>query len=118
MNENVKITLNRDSKRNEAAVTKTTDMPTSIEARIRASLSKPIISDDVINPVDILHEVLADVGIDTEVCGASVSFTGRDPILKSPWPLATMGGVALMAKAVAAAGLWYHRTGEKQDISL
>jgi len=73
--------------------------------------------DDLLDPDAILQSVLAGVGLDTGAC-TSVDFEGKDPILKSPWPLATMGGVALMSKAVAAADLWHVRTGEKQTLKL
>ena len=90
----------------------TTDEPrnpepaTVIGERIRRVLAAPLTSDDVLDPDRELDRVLATVGLTTGAAGGSVTFTGKDPILKSPWPLATMGGVALMAKAVAAADLW------------
>ena len=86
----------------------TTDEPrnpepaTVIGERIRRVLAAPLTSDDVLDPDRELDRVLATVGLTTGAAGGSVTFTGKDPILKSPWPLATMGGVALMAKAVAA----------------
>ena len=88
------------------------------KSRIRGAMSKPMVADDVLDPGKILIDVLASVGFEADASGGSVSFFGKDPILKSPWPLATMGGVALMSKAVAAAALWRYRTGEGQDLSL
>jgi crotonobetainyl-CoA:carnitine CoA-transferase CaiB-like acyl-CoA transferase len=90
----------------------------TLEARIRQVLAAPITSDDVIDPMQELAGVLSVAGLRTDSAGGSVAFVGKDPILKSPWPLATMAGVALMAKAVAAADLWRYRTGEGQDLSL
>ena len=90
----------------------------SFRAGIKATLLTPRTRDNISEPLAILKDVLAGVGLDLSTCGASVAFTGKDPILKSPWPLATMGGVALMAKAVAAAHLWSYRTGEEQSLSL
>ena len=87
-------------------------------ARIRQVLATPITSDDVLNPQQELARVLSTVGLTTTSGGGSVTFTGKDPILKSPWPLATMGGVALMAKAVAVADFWRYRTGQGQDLAL
>ena len=93
--------------------------PTAISSeRIRRVLAAPMTSDDVLDPAQELDRVLAGVGLSAASAGGSVAFTGKDPILKSPWPLSTMGGVALMAKAVAVADLWRHRTGEGQDLSL
>ena len=91
---------------------------TVIGERIRRVLAAPLTSDDVLDPDRELDRVLATVGLTATAAGGSVTFTGKDPILKSPWPLATMGGVALMAKAVAAADLWRYRTGQGQDLSL
>lgn len=90
----------------------------TLEQKIRTALAHPITSDDVLDPERELADVLSAVGLDVQACGGTVSFSGKDPILKSPWPLATMGGVALMAKSVAAADLWCHRTGIGQDLSL
>jgi crotonobetainyl-CoA:carnitine CoA-transferase CaiB-like acyl-CoA transferase len=90
----------------------------TLEARIRQGLANPITSDDVIDPFKELAGVLSIVGLRTDSAGGSVVFIGKDPVLKSPWPLATMAGVALMAKAVAAADVWRYRTGEGQNLSL
>lgn len=89
-----------------------------LRQRIRASLNAPLSEGQSLSPETELERVLSLVGLSSASAGGSVTFTGRDPILKSPWPLATMGGVALMAKSVAAADLWRHRTGIGQDLSL
>jgi hypothetical protein len=89
-----------------------------VDARIRQVLADPLTSADALNPNRELAQVLATVGLTAASAGGSVTFIGKDPILKSPWPLATMGGVALMAKAVAVGDLWRYRTGEGQDLSL
>ncbi len=94
------------------------DSTSVIDERIRQVLAAPLTSDDVLDPHRELGQVLATVGLTAASAGGSVVFTGKDPILKSPWPLATMGGVALMAKAVAVADLWRYRTGQGQDLSL
>lgn len=103
---------------NVHATEETDSRADAITARIQESLAKPITSDNVINPNAVLADVLSEVGLRPEDVGGSITFSGKDPILKSPWPLATMGGVALMGKAVAAAAIWRHRTGEGQDLSL
>lgn len=77
----------------------------TLEQKIRASLATPLTSDDVLDPDRELAKILSLVGLDAKGGGGTVTFSGKDPILKSPWPLATMGGVALMAKSVAAADL-------------
>ena len=90
----------------------------ALKTKIERSLANPLSSDNVIDPMAELKHVLAEASLDLCSCGGTVSFKGRDPILKSPWPLATMASIALMAKAVAAAAVWRHRTGEGQDLSL
>jgi crotonobetainyl-CoA:carnitine CoA-transferase CaiB-like acyl-CoA transferase len=90
----------------------------ALATRIREALSRPITSDDVIEPDKVLEDVLRTVGLDLHSAGGSIDFVGKDPILKSPWPLATMAGVALMAKAVGVADLWRYRTGRSQSLSI
>jgi crotonobetainyl-CoA:carnitine CoA-transferase CaiB-like acyl-CoA transferase len=86
--------------------------------RIRSALASPITSDNALDPHKDLAEILASVGLEPSASGGSITFEGKDPILKSPWPLATMAGVALMAKAVAIADVWRYRTGRSQGLSL
>ena len=93
-------------------------MTSMIQDRIAAALSAPLTSDDRIDPARELREVLDGVGLDPTDAGGTVTFSGKDPIISSPWPLATMAGVSLMAKAVAFAGIWKTRTGEGQDLSV
>jgi crotonobetainyl-CoA:carnitine CoA-transferase CaiB-like acyl-CoA transferase len=90
----------------------------SIQTRISEALANPITDDRTIDPMRELREVLAVTGHSPEHTGGAIRFEGRDPIISSPWPLATMAGVALMAKAVAMADLWCLRTGEAQDLSV
>jgi hypothetical protein len=58
----------------------------------------------------------ARVGLEPGSSGGAVTFTGRDPIISSPLPFATMAAVALMAKAVSVAELWRFRGGQGQDL--
>ena len=90
----------------------------AVADKIRRSLASPITTDDVLDPRKELFDVLASVGLNPSDCGGEVTFLGKDPILKSPWPLATMAGVALMAKAFAVADLWRYRTGKDQDLTV
>jgi crotonobetainyl-CoA:carnitine CoA-transferase CaiB-like acyl-CoA transferase len=90
----------------------------SIQTRISEALANPITNDRTIDPMRELREVLAVTDHSLEHAGGAIRFEGRDPIISSPWPLATMAGVSLMAKAVAMADLWRVRTGESQDLSV
>jgi hypothetical protein len=91
---------------------------TPIADRIRKALASPITSDSFVEPHSELKQILAAVGLEPSACGGSVAFQGKDPIIRSPWPLATMAGVGLMAKAVAIADVWKYRTGAPQAVSL
>jgi crotonobetainyl-CoA:carnitine CoA-transferase CaiB-like acyl-CoA transferase len=93
-------------------------MSNIIEARIKTALAEPLTSDDRIDPAKELQEVLSSVGLGSHDAEGTISFIGKDPVISSPWPLATMAGVSLMAKAVAFAGIWKTRTGEGQDLSV
>src|SRR5260370_33103101 len=66
--------------------------------RIRTALASPITSDNVLDPHKELAEILLSVGLKPSDCGGSITFEGKDPILKSPWPLATMAGGGRVAK--------------------
>src|SRR5260370_1915107 len=93
-------------------------MTNTIRDTIRRPLASPITTDDVLDPHKVLLDGVACVGLDPWDCGGKIAFLGKDPILKSPWPLATMAGVVLMSKAVAVADLWRYRTGKGQDLTL
>src|SRR5260370_17207063 len=90
----------------------------AIADKIRRSLASPITTDDVLDPHKELFDVLASVGLDPSDCGGKVTFLGKDPILRRPWPLAMMAGVALVAKSIAVADLWRYRTGKGQDLTI
>lgn len=93
-------------------------MSNNIEDRVKNALANPLTSDDRIDPAKELQDVLSSVGLDTKDAGGTIRFAGKDPVISSPWPLATMAGVSLMAKAVAYAGIWKARTGQGQDLTV
>src|SRR5260221_13187155 len=66
--------------------------------RIQTALASPITSDNVLDPHKDLAEILLSVGLKPSDCGGSITFEGKDPILKSPRPLATMAGVGPIGK--------------------
>jgi hypothetical protein len=86
--------------------------------RIRYALANPLSDDHAINPMRELANVLREVGLEPGSGGGAVTFVGRDPIVCSPLPFATMAAVALMAKAVSVAELWRFRGGQDQDLSV
>src|SRR5260221_2670973 len=95
-----------------------TPTATSLADRIRYALASPMASDDILDPHKELAEVLKTVGLEPSSSGGTIIFHGKDPILKSPWPLATMASVGLMAKAVAAADSFGYPTTQKADYSI
>ena len=50
--------------------------------------------------------------------GGKVTFTGRDPILRSYFRIGTSMALPAMAAAVGAAAIWKDRTGEAQDLKV
>jgi crotonobetainyl-CoA:carnitine CoA-transferase CaiB-like acyl-CoA transferase len=86
--------------------------------RIRYALANPLTDDRDIDPMRELADLLSEVGLEPEASGGAVTFAGRDPIVGSPLPFATMAAVALMAKAVSVAALWRFRGGQGQDLSV
>ena len=86
--------------------------------RIRYALANPLRDDHAIDPMRELANLLREVGLEPESGGGAVTFAGRDPIVSSPLPFATMAAVALMAKAVSVAELWRFRGGQSQDLSV
>ncbi|SIS04033.1 CoA-transferase family III [Peribacillus simplex] len=67
---------------------------------------------------DELNQVLKDVGLSIEDSGGKVTFYGQDPIAPSPLHLASMAGIALVAKSIAVADIWRLRGGKGQDIHM
>ena len=63
-----------------------------------------------------VNQVLAEVGMSSADSGGQLSFYGQDPIIPSRIRFATMAGIGLAAKTIAAAAIWRDRTGEGQDI--
>lgn len=58
-----------------------------------------------------VNQVLADVGMSAADCGGQLTFYGQDPIVPSRIRFATMAGIGLAAKTIAAAAVWRDRTG-------
>jgi crotonobetainyl-CoA:carnitine CoA-transferase CaiB-like acyl-CoA transferase len=86
--------------------------------RIIDAVANPIHDDRRVDPMRELADVLSVVGLDPHSGGGEVVFIGRDPVVKSVLPLATMAAVSLMAKAVSVADLWRFRGGKGQDLAV
>jgi crotonobetainyl-CoA:carnitine CoA-transferase CaiB-like acyl-CoA transferase len=59
-----------------------------------------------------------DLGRSATDGGGAVTFTGRDPILRSHFRIGTSMALPAMAAAVGAAAIWQERTGEGQDVAV
>src|ERR1700674_1335865 len=70
--------------------------------RIRYALANPLRDDHAIDPMRELVDLLREVGLEPESGGGAVTFAGRDPIISSPLPFATMAAVALMSVTVTS----------------
>ena len=53
-----------------------------------------------------VDQVLADVGMSAADSGGKLTFYGQDPIVPSRIRFATMAGIGLAAKTIAAAAVW------------
>jgi len=56
------------------------------------------------------------VGASTDETGGKLSFYGKDPILPTVVPFASMAAIGLACKAIQVASIWRLRTGLAQDI--
>jgi crotonobetainyl-CoA:carnitine CoA-transferase CaiB-like acyl-CoA transferase len=98
-----------------SAVKEETQAPARLTETIVDKLSNPSTSSNF----DFHHgvnQVLADVGMSAADSGGKLTFFGQDPIVPSRIRFATMAGIGLAAKTIAAAAVWKDRTGQGQDI--
>jgi crotonobetainyl-CoA:carnitine CoA-transferase CaiB-like acyl-CoA transferase len=75
------------------------------------------VSDPAGSPSARLDHLLAHLGT-APAPGVSAVLTGRDPVLSTPFPIGELTAAALGAVGVAAANLWYDRTGVGQRVSV
>ena len=64
-----------------------------------------------------LADFMKAIGGSPDDAGGRIVFTGRDPILRSPFRLGACMAIPAMAGGVGAAAIWRERTGEPQDLS-
>jgi crotonobetainyl-CoA:carnitine CoA-transferase CaiB-like acyl-CoA transferase len=70
------------------------------------------------DPLDHLNKLLSDVDLSRTAAGATVSFTGQDPILPAAHRLGACIGIPIMAGAVATVAFHRQRGGPPQDLQL
>jgi crotonobetainyl-CoA:carnitine CoA-transferase CaiB-like acyl-CoA transferase len=101
--------------RSLAAIREETQAPAHLTETIVAKLNNPSTSSDF-DFHEGVNRVLADVGMSAADCGGKLTFYGQDPIVPSRIRFATMAGIGLAAKTIAAAAVWRDRTGQGQDV--
>ena len=89
-------------------------------AALAASLARPVLAqaDDDFDITAAFEGFMADLGRSAGDGGGSVTFTGRDPILRSHFRIGASMALPAMAAAVGAAAIWQERTGEGQDVAV
>jgi crotonobetainyl-CoA:carnitine CoA-transferase CaiB-like acyl-CoA transferase len=65
-----------------------------------------------------LDAVLRAVGLSSADCGGRLTWTGADPVVKSPLRIGAAAAIGLLAKSVAAAAMHRWRGGPGQDIAV
>ncbi|WP_376099921.1 CoA transferase [Roseomonas sp. CCTCC AB2023176] len=61
---------------------------------------------------------MRDLGVNAEDAGGRVTFTGRDPLVRSRFRTGACMAIPAMGAGVNAAAIWRERTGQSQDLSV
>jgi crotonobetainyl-CoA:carnitine CoA-transferase CaiB-like acyl-CoA transferase len=101
--------------RSLSAVEEKTTVPDRLTETIADKLNNPAADSDF-DFHEGVNQVLADVGMSAADNGGRLTFYGQDPIVPSRIRFATMAGIGLAAKTIAAAAVWRDRTGQSQDV--
>jgi hypothetical protein len=101
--------------RSVSAIKEETQAPAHLAETIVYKLNNPSTSSDF-DFHEGVNQVLADVGMSAADSGGQLTFYGQDPIVPSRIRFATMAGIGLAAKTIAAAAVWRDRTGQGQNI--
>jgi len=67
---------------------------------------------------DTFAEFMRNIGGAARDSGGTVTFTGRDPIVRSRFRTGACMAIPAMGAAVGAAAVWRERTGQSQDLSV
>ncbi|HEY0801403.1 MAG TPA: hypothetical protein VGD54_11205, partial [Steroidobacteraceae bacterium] len=82
---------------------------------LRANLANRKQDADIDLPAET-EDLLKSVGASSAASGGRLSFYGKDPILPTVAPFASMAAIGLAAKSIQVASIWRLRTGQTQDI--
>jgi crotonobetainyl-CoA:carnitine CoA-transferase CaiB-like acyl-CoA transferase len=61
---------------------------------------------------------MTDIGGSPKDAGGKVTFTGKDPILRSHFRIASAMAIPAMGAGLGAASIWKDRTGQEQDVKV
>src|ERR1700750_92824 len=89
----------------ESAIEEKTQAPDRLTEPSAEKLSNPSPSSDFDFHQGV-NQVLADVGMSAADSGGQLTFYGQDPVIPSRIRFATMAGLGLAAKTIAAAAVW------------
>lgn len=92
-----------------------------LASSIRAAQGTSTDTNPVADDFDIdqaFAQFMRDLGRSVDDTGGSVTFSGRDPILRSHFRIGTCMALPAMAAAVSAAAIWKARTGESQNLKV
>src|SRR6201998_2844124 len=99
----------------ESVIEERTQAPDRLTETIGDKLNNPSTSSDFDFHQGV-NQVLADVGMSAADGGGKLTFYGQDPVVPSRIRFATMAGIGLAAKTIAAAAVWRDQTGQGQDV--
>lgn len=88
---------------------------TSAAALLAGSAGRAGASNDPFDIEAAFTAFMTEIGATAEDGGGDVTFTGREPILRSHFRIGASMALPAMAAAVGAAAIWRERTGEGQD---
>jgi hypothetical protein len=89
----------------------------SVLAAIASSATEAA-SDDQFSIDAAFAAFMRDIGGTPSDAGGAVTFTGRDPILRSHFRLGACMAIPAMAGGVGAAAVWRERTGQAQELTI
>lgn len=82
----------------------------------RFAVAQPASGDFDINAS--FAEFMRGIGGTPSDAGGKVTFTGRDPIVRSHFRIASSMAIPAMGAGVSAAAIWRERTGQPQDLKV
>ncbi|TWI20326.1 CoA transferase [Sphingobacterium siyangense] len=90
----------------------------TLNDKIKNALDNPLKTTEGFDLNDELEKLLNEIGLTQKDSGGNIEFTGKDPIVKSVFRLASASAIVLAAKAVSIAMLWKQRSGNGQNIKI